>query len=113
MMSMRGDIPIPSIIVCAFFHDLGKSKLQGFIFKGAHYVRSIKILDRCGFSLTAEERHAILNHHQVNIEYFTKPLRHCLSSADMRSTGQWKIAHPTDSSMKNLKNHLLYLIGKF
>ena len=88
MMSRKGRLPVDSIIVCAFFHDLGKAHKSGMAFRGSHEQRSIRILDACGFSLTDNERSAIANHHKKSSDYLTDPLRHCLSSSDMSSTGK-------------------------
>lgn len=114
MMSRRGKLPVDSVIVCAFFHDLGKAHKYGMTLSGAHEDKSLKILDTCGFSLTEDERSAIANHHKKSADYITSPLRHCLSSSDMSSTGKWKLEHPNqkDSASKRMTNSLLYLLSK-
>lgn len=114
MMSRRGKLPVQSIIVCAFFHDLGKAQKRGMNLRGSHEQKSIKILDSCGFALTQEERSAIINHHKKSSDYLTSPLRHCLSSSDMSSTGKWILEHPdpNENVSKRMTNSLLYLLSK-
>ena len=72
MIERRGDILLESVAICALFHDLGKSYKRGFSTAANHCLRSIEILDRCGFQLTAEERSAILNHHKISKYYSSK-----------------------------------------
>lgn len=114
MMERKGTLPESSIIVCALFHDLGKASKRGMNIKGGHEEKSIKILESCGFMLTPEEHHAIINHHKKSKDYLTHPLRHCLSSSDMSSSGKWKIENPNpdDSVMKRISDNLLYLFSK-
>ena len=114
MMSRKGRLPVDSVIVCAFFHDLGKAHKSGMAFRGSHEQRSIRILDACGFSLTDNERSAIANHHKKSSDYLTDPLRHCLSSSDMSSTGKWILDHPdpNQSSSKRMKDALLFMLSK-
>ena len=114
MMSRKGKLPVDSVIVCAFFHDLGKAHKSGMAFRGSHERRSIKILDACGFSLTDNERNAIAYHHKTSSDYLTDPLRHCLSSSDMGSTGKWILEHPdpNENTAKKIKNRLLYMLSK-
>ena len=64
MMQNCGELPKDSIIVCAFFHDLGKASKSTRQIKD-HEGRSVRLLDKCGFPLTAQERNAILTHHQI------------------------------------------------
>jgi putative nucleotidyltransferase with HDIG domain len=113
MIERRGDIPLESVAICALFHDLGKSYKRGFSTAANHPLRSIEILDRCGFQLTAEERSAILNHHKIS-KYYSSKLHTCLSSSDMTSTGAWKISHSKQPkcSIKRTANYLLYLFSK-
>ena len=107
MMERRGDLPEDSIIVCALLHDLDK------VYRGKHNPkRGIAILDKCGFELTEDERLAILEHHKKSENYFTHPLRHCLSSSDMTSTGKWKQEHPSKDICKRAKDTLLYFFSK-
>ena len=108
MMERRGDLPKDSIIVCALLHDLGKT-CKG---RQRHPRRAIVILDKCGFELTKDERFAIAQHHKMNMSYCTHPLRHCLSSSDMSSTGKWKLEHPSDDIGKRINDALLYLFSK-
>lgn len=120
MREQRGDLSEESLIVCALFHDLGKAAKRGWYLRGGHPSRSIQILDRCGFRLTAEERRSIGEHHpkarrsigehhSKERTSFVCPLRRCLSTADMISTGRWRVAHPRpdESPCKRLKNRLL------
>lgn len=108
MMERRGKLPEDSVVVCALLHDLGKT-CKG---RGHHPRRAIAILDKCGFELTKDERLAILEHHKKSENYFTHPLRHCLSSSDMTSTGKWKQEHPSEDIGKRVKDTLLYLFSK-
>lgn len=94
MIAHRRKLPKDSVIVCAFFHDLGKAS-KGKRKISDHAGRSIRILDKCGFHLTDQERNAILTHHEI--EGFLKdPLRKLLSKADMDSTGRWQEANDPD-----------------
>lgn len=113
MMQNRGELPKDSIIVCAFFHDLGKASKSTRKIKD-HEGRSIRILDKCGFTLTDQERNAILTHHKIE-GFLDDPLRKCLSQADLDSTGRWKEANDPDynsSPSKVLKNIVLKFISK-
>ena len=113
MMKNRGDLPEDSIIVCAFFHDLGKASKSTRQIKD-HEGRSIRILDKCGFTLTDQERNAILTHHKIE-GFLDDPLRKCLSQADIDSTGRWKEANDPNynsSFIKMLKHRVLKLISK-
>lgn len=113
MMKNRGDLPEDSVIVCAFFHDLGKASRSTRQIKD-HEGRSIRILDKCGFTLTDQERNAILTHHKIE-GFFDDPLRKCLSQADMDSTRKWKEANDPDynsSPAKVFKNIVLKFISK-
>lgn len=116
MMERRGELPEDSVAICAFFHDLGKSRCAGYQFEEGqdHPIRSVVILDRCGFQLTDDERFSIENHGKFDGGYFTHPLRHCLSSSDMTSTGNWKMEHPKagESPFRRLKNALLLEFSK-
>ena len=114
MMKRRGNLNKESVAVCAFFHDLGKTKKAGMKISGHHPKRSVDILKMCDFQLTDAERVAILQHHKVNCSYFTHPLRHCLSSSDMSSTGKWKMEHPkpNKSDIRHIKNAVLYAFSK-
>ena len=74
----------------------------------------IRILDKYGFTLTDQERNAILTHHKFE-GFLTDPLRKCLSQADMDSTGKWKKANDPNynsSFGKVLKNIGLTIISK-
>ena len=96
-------------MLSALVHDLGKAAKRGWYLRGGHPSRSIQILDRCGFRLTAEERRSIGEHHPKVRTSFVCPLRRCLSTADMISTGRWRVAHPRpdESPCKRLTNRLL------
>lgn len=98
MMERRGNLDPSSVAVCALFHDLGKSRKVGLVFKGSHPERSVRILESCGFHLLDEERRTILEHHKINWGYLTSPMRRCLSHADMTSTGRWKRANKPSTS---------------
>ncbi|MBO7263602.1 MAG: HDIG domain-containing protein [Alistipes sp.] len=113
MLERRGTLNKESIAICALLHDLGKSYCANYRPQGSHYERSIAILDRCDFDITADERNAILNHHIISLEYVTNSLRHCLSSSDMSSTGEWKKAHPSKNPLKQLRDNILYAISKW
>lgn len=111
MMKRRGNLPIESVIVCALFHDLGKTTCKGYtIRKKGHYNRSLAILDKCGFQLTDSERSAIANHHAVDGMSKSNPLRYCLSKSDMTSTGKWKTQnHDSNTKLtRRIKDYLLY-----
>ena len=113
MMQNCGELPKDSIIVCAFFHDLGKASKSTRQIKD-HEGRSVRLLDKCGFPLTAQERNAILTHHQIE-GFLNDPLRKCLSQADIDSTVRWKEANDPNynSSLSNiLKNIGLKFISK-
>lgn len=73
-----------SITVSALFHDLGKATVDGRKFSSSfHPIRSLQILNHCGYELTQEEADAISGHHTRN---FDKPLRSLLRNADGIST---------------------------
>jgi hypothetical protein len=110
MMERRGNIPEESIAICAFLHDLGKTHLAGYNFRGHHPQRAMLILGKCGLYLNDDEQLAIAQHHSPNLTYFTHPLRHCLSSSDMSSTGKWKEEHtsPNKSHMRRFRDGALY-----
>mgnify|MGYP003296722129 CR=1 FL=1 len=113
MMKNRGDLPEDSIIVCAFFHDLGKASKSTRYIKD-HEGRSVRILDKCGFTLTNQERNAIITHHQKE-GFFDDPLRKRLSLADMNSANRWLEANDPNynSSLTNiLKSIGLKIISK-
>ena len=114
MMQRRGSLPEDSIAICAFLHDQKKTKKAGVKICECHPKGAIAILDMCNFQLTQDERTAILNHHEIAPSYFTDSLRHCLSSSDMTSTGEWKLEHPkaNESLSRRLKNILLYEFSK-
>lgn len=115
MMKRRGNISKESVTICALFHDLGKAKSTHIrTSRKTHQYRSIEILNKCGFILTDEERRAIQNHHKKDLNYFTNSLRHCLSSSDMTSSGQWRIANqdPNDSPLQNLLDMALLEFSK-
>ena len=91
MLAHSDGLSADSIAVAGLFHDLGKTaKRDG----RGHWNRSIDILDRLGFELTADERTAIGRHHDKSLDFITCPLRQALSLGDMNSTGAWKRAHP-------------------
>jgi putative nucleotidyltransferase with HDIG domain len=113
MMQNSGELPKDSIIVCAFFHDLGKATKSRRQIKD-HEGRSIRILDKCGFTLTDQERNAILTHHKIE-GFLDDPLRRRLSQADLDSTGRWKEANDPNynsSLAKTLKHIGLKFISK-
>jgi hypothetical protein len=114
MMERRGNIPEESIAICAFLHDLGKTHLAGYNFRGHHPQRAMLILGMCGLYLNDDEQLAIAQHHSPNLTYFTHPLRHCLSSSDMSSTGKWKEEHtsPNKSHMRRFRDGALYKFSK-
>lgn len=114
MMERRGNLSEESVAICAFFHDLGKTKKAGVKLRGHHPKRSVAILDMCGFQLTNDERFAILQHHKVNYSYVTHPLRHCLSSSDMTSTGRWTMDNPVpnETAFEQMKTAFLYAFSK-
>lgn len=117
MMERRGEISEESVAICAFFHDLGKTHLAGYNFRGdhGHPKRAILILKKCGLDLNEDEIFAIENHEAKDFTYFTHPLRHCLSSSDMTSTGKWKQENvrPGKSSLKRFRDAFLYEFSKF
>lgn len=92
MTAHAGDLPKDSIAVAALFHDLGKTRRH---VKGGHNhgLRSLDILDECGFPLTEDEHFAIGQHHSKSIDFVTHPLRRTLSMGDIISTRRWKCAH--------------------
>ena len=92
-----------SIIVCAFFHDLGKASKSTRHIKD-HEGRSIRILDKCGFTLTNQERNAIITHHNKD-GFFYDPLRMRLSLDDMNSADKW-----LEASDLNYNSSLLNII---
>lgn len=69
-----------SITVAALFHDLGKATVNGKKFsRDYHPIRSVQILQHCGYELTTDEEDAISGHHKSN---FSKTLRTLLRKAD-------------------------------
>ena len=114
MMERRGQISEESIAICAFFHDLGNTHLAGYNFRGHHPKRAVLILEKCGLYLNADEKFAIEQHESVDLTYFTHRLRHCLSSADMSSTGKWKTENPlpNQSPLRRFRNSVLYQFNK-
>ena len=114
MMERRGNLSEESVAICALLHDLGKTHCEGYECRGDHPTRAVAILDRCGLELTDDERFAIVHHHSLTSSYFSHSLRHCLSSADMSSTGRWRVSHPKDNEGlgKRVKNTILYLLSK-
>jgi hypothetical protein len=114
MMERRGEISEESIAICAFLHDLDKTHLAGYNFRGHHPQRAMLILGKCGLYLNDDEQLAIAQHHSPNLTYFTHPLRHCLSSSDMSSTGKWKEEHtsPNKSHMRRFRDGALYKFSK-
>lgn len=69
-----------SITVAALFHDLGKATVDGRKFSSSyHPIRSLQILNHCGYELTQEEADAISGHHDRK---YTKSLRTLLRKAD-------------------------------
>ena len=76
-----------SIIVCAFFHDLGKASKSTRHIKD-HEGRFIRLLDKFGFTLTNQERNAIITHHNKD-GFFDDLLRMRLSLADLNSANKW------------------------
>lgn len=91
LKSNKGRFSRESLILVALCHDLGKARLNGFdAGPGGHPQRSIAILDKCGVTLTAEEREAILNHHPrgmaAKLAAAGRPLQCLLHWGDMVST---------------------------
>ena len=84
-------IPPESLIVAAFFHDLGKTRASD---GRGHGERSLDILKECGFELKPDERIAIGNHHKFSFDFLICRLRNILSLGDCDSTGRWKRKHP-------------------
>ena len=115
MMERRGNIPEESIAICAFLHDLGTTHLAGSNFHGSHPQRAMVILEKCGLCLNDDEKLAISQHHSMNLTYFIHPLRHCLSSSDMSSTGKWKEenASPNKPKAKRFSDDVLYQFSKW
>ena len=91
MLAHAGGLPSDSIAIAGLFHDLGKTARRD---GRGHGQRSVDILERLGFELTADERTAIGRHHDKSLDFITCPLRRALSLGDMSSTGAWKRAHP-------------------
>lgn len=94
MMEHRSGISEESCAICAFFHDLGKTRCEGHSYDGHHPRRSLAILRRCGLQLTPDEKTAIGQHHSKRFIYLIHPMRVCLSLGDMDSTRRWKSANP-------------------
>lgn len=95
MKSCTQNVSDDTLAICALFHDLGKSKKPGLRFYGDHPLRSLQILEMCGYQLTDDEVFAIGKHHSRNpLHWLGHPMRQCLSIADMLSTKAWKEAHP-------------------
>lgn len=115
MMERRGKISEESIAICALLHDLDKAHLAGYNFRSGHPKRTILILEKCGLYLNDDEKLAIKQHHLTNSTYLTHPLRHCLSSSDMSSTGKWKIENPAPnkSLLCHFLDEFLYQFSKF
>ena len=79
-----------------------------------HEGRSIRILDKCGFTLTNQERNAIITHHNKD-GFFYDPLRMRLSLDDMNSADKWLEANDLNynSSLLNIiKNIGFKIISK-
>jgi len=90
MLAHAGGFAADTLAVTALFHDLGKTvRRDGH----GHGPRSVAILDRLGYPLTADERTAISTHHVHTPKAWAHPLRRALSFGDMDSTGRWKRAH--------------------
>ena len=99
MLKHKDSIPADSAIICGLFHDLGKSRRAGNPRIKGHYLRSVIILDMCGYQLTEAERAAIKGHHSKNyLIIAATPLRRLLSLGDMISTRRWKDAHRSHHS---------------
>ncbi len=94
MMEHRSGISEESCAICAFFHDLGKTRCEGHSYEGHHPRRALAILRRCGLQLTPDEKTAIGQHHSKRFIYLIHPMRVCLSLGDMDSTRRWKSANP-------------------
>ena len=102
MLKNSSSVPTDSAIVCGLFHDLGKSYRAGNPKIRGHYLRSVLILDRCGYELTDDERTAIKGHHSKDyLRIACNPLRRFLSLGDMVSTRNWKQAHPSHRSHRS------------
>lgn len=114
MMARRGEISEESIAICAFLHDLDKTHLAGYNFRASHPRRAVLILEKCGLYLNDDEKFAIEQHHSINQTYFTHPLRHCLSSSDMSSTGKWQRENPdpNKSPLRQFRDEFLYQFSK-
>ena len=94
MMEHRSGISEESCAICAFFHDLGKTRCEGHSYEGLHPRRALAILRRCGLQLTPDEKTAIGQHHSKRFIYLIHPMRVCLSLGDMDSTRRWTNANP-------------------
>ena len=91
-----------SIAIVAIFHDMGKIGVRW------HTWYATKLLSDWGFELTEEEHLAIFRHHNMERKYFRYPLHRALVTADVISSGWWKLWHrtakmeaPSDSSHSN------------
>ena len=87
MCKHAGDLPPESVVVAALFHDLGKTRASD---GRGHGVRSLDILDECGFELKPDERIAIGNHQKMSSDIISCRLRRILSFGDCDSTRRWK-----------------------
>lgn len=95
MRAHARDIPMDSIIIAGLFHDLGKTVSRRDGFWGMHNRRSVQLLDKLGFQLTADERTAIGKHHGATAEDRKAcRLLALVNRGDCLSTGAWKLAHP-------------------
>ena len=84
-------LPRESLIIVALGHDLGKACMNNRkVGSGNHWNRSTYILDKCGFALTDNERHAIKYHHSKSLRSFANPLKALLNLGDCESTRLYK-----------------------
>ena len=90
MLAHAAGFSADTLAVTALFHDLGKTVPRD---GHGHGPRSVAILDRLGYPLTADERTTISTHHVHTPRALAHRLRLALSLGDMDSTGRWKRAH--------------------
>jgi len=102
------NLPEQSIILCALTHDLGKTSEARESFHGRrHDQRSLKVLGRCGITLSSDERTAILNHQPGHTyratKFLTCPLFALLVKADCTSASEWQNEHPVEVAQRRAR----------